>query len=156
VRKGDDLTTFIVPKVMKNPEALTYRIPKGRLSPVAGEKMLCTLRALLFVVGCVTTSYVMYAWSPSDEDGDGSRNVSPFAVSLHSCVFDNAVIYTILQSSKVVDTNRVARYFLWTYLILDTHPPPPDCTLCRAPLSICNKYFISRNSLRWWAVNLLP
>jgi hypothetical protein len=29
VRKGDDLTTYIVPKVMKNPEALTFQIPKG-------------------------------------------------------------------------------------------------------------------------------
>jgi hypothetical protein len=37
VRKGDDLTTFIVPKVMKNSEVLTFRIPKGLLSPVAGK-----------------------------------------------------------------------------------------------------------------------
>jgi hypothetical protein len=40
VRKGDDLTTFIVPKVMKNPEALTFRIPKGLLRPVAGKLYL--------------------------------------------------------------------------------------------------------------------
>jgi hypothetical protein len=37
VRKGDDLTTFTVPKVMKNPEALTFRIPKGLFRPVAGN-----------------------------------------------------------------------------------------------------------------------
>jgi hypothetical protein len=37
VRKDDDLTTFIVPKVMKNPEALTFRIPKGLFRPVAGK-----------------------------------------------------------------------------------------------------------------------
>jgi hypothetical protein len=40
VRKGDDLTTFIVPKVMKNPEALTFRIPKGLIRPVAGNLYL--------------------------------------------------------------------------------------------------------------------
>jgi hypothetical protein len=40
VRKGDDLTTFIVPKVMKNPEALTLRVPKGLLRPVAGKLYL--------------------------------------------------------------------------------------------------------------------
>jgi hypothetical protein len=34
VRKGDDLTTFIVP------EALTFRIPKGLLRPVAGKRYL--------------------------------------------------------------------------------------------------------------------
>jgi hypothetical protein len=37
VHKGDDLTTFIVPKVMKNLEALTFRIPKGLFRPVAGK-----------------------------------------------------------------------------------------------------------------------
>ena len=37
MRKGDDLTIFVVPKVMKNPEALTYRIYKGLLRPVAGK-----------------------------------------------------------------------------------------------------------------------
>jgi hypothetical protein len=40
---GDDLTTFIVPKVMKNPEALTFRIPKGLLGPVAEKLYLLTL-----------------------------------------------------------------------------------------------------------------
>jgi hypothetical protein len=39
VRKGDDLTTFIVLKAEKNPEALTYRIPKR---PVAGKLYLFT------------------------------------------------------------------------------------------------------------------
>jgi hypothetical protein len=34
---GDDLTTFIVPKVMKNPETLTFWIPKGLFRPVAGK-----------------------------------------------------------------------------------------------------------------------
>ena len=29
---GDDLTTFIVPEVKKNPEVLTFRIPKGLFS----------------------------------------------------------------------------------------------------------------------------
>jgi hypothetical protein len=37
VRKGDDLTTFIVQKVMKNPEVLTFRIPKSLLRPVEGK-----------------------------------------------------------------------------------------------------------------------
>ena len=37
MRKGDDLTTFIAPKVMKNPEALIFRVPKGLLRPVAGK-----------------------------------------------------------------------------------------------------------------------
>ena len=37
MRKGDDLTTFKVPKVMKNPEGLTFRIRKGLFRPVAGE-----------------------------------------------------------------------------------------------------------------------
>jgi hypothetical protein len=36
VRKGDDLTTFIVPKVEKI-RTLTYRIPKDLLRPVAGK-----------------------------------------------------------------------------------------------------------------------
>jgi hypothetical protein len=43
VRKGDDLTNFIVPKVMKNPEVLTFRIPKGLLRPVAGKLYLLLL-----------------------------------------------------------------------------------------------------------------
>jgi hypothetical protein len=40
VLKGDELTTFVVPKVEKNPEALTFRIPKGLLRPVAGKLSL--------------------------------------------------------------------------------------------------------------------
>jgi hypothetical protein len=40
VCKGEDLTTFRVPKVMKNPEALTFRIPKGLFRPVAGKLYL--------------------------------------------------------------------------------------------------------------------
>jgi hypothetical protein len=40
MRKGDDLTTFIVPKIMENPEALTFRIPKGLFRPVAGKLCL--------------------------------------------------------------------------------------------------------------------
>jgi hypothetical protein len=40
VRKGDDLTTFIVPKLIKNPETLTYRIPKRLFRPVAGKRNL--------------------------------------------------------------------------------------------------------------------
>jgi hypothetical protein len=43
VREGDDLTAFIVPKVMKNPEALTFRIPRGLLRPVAGKLYLLPL-----------------------------------------------------------------------------------------------------------------
>ena len=37
MRKGDDLITFILPKAMKNPEALTFRIPRGLLRPVVGQ-----------------------------------------------------------------------------------------------------------------------
>ena len=40
MRKGDDLTTFIVPKVVKNPEALTFRIPKALFRPIAGKLYL--------------------------------------------------------------------------------------------------------------------
>jgi hypothetical protein len=40
VPKGDDLTTFIVPKVMKNPEALTFRMPSGLFRPAAGKLYL--------------------------------------------------------------------------------------------------------------------
>jgi hypothetical protein len=40
VPKGDDLTTFIVPKIMKNPEALTFRIPKDLFRPIAGNLYL--------------------------------------------------------------------------------------------------------------------
>jgi hypothetical protein len=40
VRKGDDLTAFIVPKVMKNPEAFTFRMPKGLVRLVAGKLYL--------------------------------------------------------------------------------------------------------------------
>jgi hypothetical protein len=40
VRKGDDLTAFIVPNVMKNPEALTFRIPRGLFRPVSGKLYL--------------------------------------------------------------------------------------------------------------------
>jgi hypothetical protein len=40
VRKGDDLTTFIVPKAIKIPEALTFQIPKGMFRPVAGNLYL--------------------------------------------------------------------------------------------------------------------
>jgi hypothetical protein len=38
--KGGDLTTLIVPKVMKNPEALTFRIPRGLFRPVAAKLYL--------------------------------------------------------------------------------------------------------------------
>jgi hypothetical protein len=37
VRKGDDFITFTVPKAMKNPEALTFRIPMGLFRHVAGQ-----------------------------------------------------------------------------------------------------------------------
>jgi hypothetical protein len=40
VRKGDDLTTFNAPNVMKNPETLTFQIPKGLFKPVAGTLYL--------------------------------------------------------------------------------------------------------------------
>ena len=40
MRKVDDVTTFIVPKVMKNPVALTFWIPKGLFKPVAGKLYL--------------------------------------------------------------------------------------------------------------------
>ena len=40
MHKGDDLTTFIVPKVMKNPEALNFRISKSLFRPVAGKLYL--------------------------------------------------------------------------------------------------------------------
>jgi hypothetical protein len=40
VRKGDDLTAFIVPRVMKNPEALTFRIPKSLFRPAVGKLYL--------------------------------------------------------------------------------------------------------------------
>jgi hypothetical protein len=40
VGKGDDLTTFIVPKVIKYPEALTFRIPKGLFRLVAEQLYL--------------------------------------------------------------------------------------------------------------------
>jgi hypothetical protein len=40
MHKGDDLTTFTTPKVKKNPEALTFRIPEGLLRPVAGKLYL--------------------------------------------------------------------------------------------------------------------
>ena len=44
MRKGDDLTTFTVPKVVKNPEALIFRIPKGLFRPVAGKLYIyCSL-----------------------------------------------------------------------------------------------------------------
>jgi hypothetical protein len=46
VRKGDDLTTFTVPKVMKNPEALTFRIPKGLFRHVAGKLYLLPLHPM--------------------------------------------------------------------------------------------------------------
>jgi hypothetical protein len=39
VRKGDDLTTFTVLKVIKNAEALTFRIPKGLFRPVAERNL---------------------------------------------------------------------------------------------------------------------
>jgi hypothetical protein len=39
VRKGDDLTTFIVPKVEKI-RSLNLRIPKGLLRPGAGKLYL--------------------------------------------------------------------------------------------------------------------
>jgi hypothetical protein len=35
--EGDDLTTFVVPKVMTNPEVLTFRIPRGLFRPVTGK-----------------------------------------------------------------------------------------------------------------------
>ena len=40
MHNGDDLTTFIVPKAMKNREALTFQIPKGLFSPVVGKLYL--------------------------------------------------------------------------------------------------------------------
>jgi hypothetical protein len=39
VRKGEDLTTFIVPKVMKI-QSLNLRIPKGPFRPVVGKLYL--------------------------------------------------------------------------------------------------------------------
>jgi hypothetical protein len=43
ITEGDDLTTFTVTKVMKNPEALTFRIPKDLLRPVAEKLYLYLL-----------------------------------------------------------------------------------------------------------------
>jgi hypothetical protein len=40
VRKGNDLTTFIVPKVEKIRKPVTFWIPKGLLRPVAGKPYL--------------------------------------------------------------------------------------------------------------------
>jgi hypothetical protein len=43
VRKDDDLTTFIEPKVEKYPEALTFPVPRGLLRPVAGKLYLLVI-----------------------------------------------------------------------------------------------------------------
>jgi hypothetical protein len=50
MRKGDDLATFIVPKIMKNPEALAFRIPRNLFGPVAGKLYLFT--PICFVAIC--------------------------------------------------------------------------------------------------------
>ena len=42
MRKVDDLTTFFVSKVMKNPEALNFRIPRDLFRAVVGK--LCLYR----------------------------------------------------------------------------------------------------------------
>jgi hypothetical protein len=48
---GDDLTTFIVPEVMKNPEALIFRIPKGLIRLEEGELYVSTfIRSWKFVL----------------------------------------------------------------------------------------------------------
>ena len=44
MRRGDDVTTFNVPKVTENPEALTFWIPKGLLRPVAEKLYLFTMK----------------------------------------------------------------------------------------------------------------
>ena len=49
MRKDDDLTTFVVPKVMKNPDALTFQIPKGLFRPVAGKLYLYLLKMVTVV-----------------------------------------------------------------------------------------------------------
>ena len=54
MRKGDDRTTFIVLKVMKNPKTLTLRIPRGQFRSVAGKLyLLCEL----FCSGVKTLEY---------------------------------------------------------------------------------------------------
>jgi hypothetical protein len=53
VRKGDDFTTFIVPKVEKNPEALTFPIPKDLFRPVA-EKLYLLLYSYKFPISTFT------------------------------------------------------------------------------------------------------
>jgi hypothetical protein len=49
MRKGDDLTTFIMPKVTKNPEGLTFRIPRGLFRSVAGRLYLYLVVDCTFV-----------------------------------------------------------------------------------------------------------
>jgi hypothetical protein len=39
VRKGEDLTTFIVPKVMKNPQALNLPDPQGPVQASSGKTL---------------------------------------------------------------------------------------------------------------------
>jgi ABC-type sulfate transport system permease subunit len=44
MRKVDDLTTFFVSKVIKNPEVLTFRIPRGLFRVVVGKVYLYLYR----------------------------------------------------------------------------------------------------------------
>jgi hypothetical protein len=52
-RKGDDLTTFTVPKVMKNPET-TFRIPKGLFRPDSGTTLPFVLDIVKATVSVTT------------------------------------------------------------------------------------------------------
>ena len=62
VRMGDDLTTFTVPKVMKNSEALTFGIPKGLFRPVAEKLYLY----LYYIYLCMSKrAFACVHWFPS-------------------------------------------------------------------------------------------
>ena len=71
MRKGDDLTTFIVQKVMKNPEALTFRIPKGLLRPVLGKLYFYMLEFGGETCGIIRLAKLRLGWDGNIKDGSG-------------------------------------------------------------------------------------
>ena len=101
--KGDDLTSFIVSIVMKNPEALTFRIPKGLFRHVAGKLYLYLLTSSLCPAACYYVCVCAHTHTHTHLDHGGTPGV---------------VIFEMMASTvhlKDRDQNQSSRciYLLW-------------------------------------------
>jgi hypothetical protein len=113
--KGDDLTTLIVSKVMKNPEALTFWVPKGLFRPEAGQ---------LYLYLCINSTISLgnpndVLWNPLWEGQSASQGrrilfeLADLRLSQRCCCDAASFGRTVIDVSNDRRTMMAASVLIW-------------------------------------------